>query len=228
MPDTERSGGAGSRWSAPGPHLPGGSAALALAALALLVAGCGFQRSPDITSGGLGLTRAAWESIHHLDSSDVPDATTLSYDGHTYEVRYWADYPAARAGPEARICYLAHGPLPRAGISVVLAEARALLPPDAEILDEHQWIDAHTWTGRSAALSPIYSVLPSGARPWESTSDYCCPCTTGDLHRTVPLTPGTFGFGVGPALAENWLAVSTGFDPPIPTCTPEPSPAPPD
>ncbi len=118
---------------------------------------------PALPSGGLGLSRAAWEKIHGTRHQPpiIQDTAEVYYEGDKYQVGYGAD------GPDGLIVALFVSFPPSMSMAEVRAETRTLLPTDAQPLVLNQTDGAGYGGSYDRYLSQwLSTVYPPGTLFW--------------------------------------------------------------
>jgi len=119
---------------------------------------------PSFQSGGIGLTKAAWEQQHRLFSDPFANGIDFLYDDGRYEVRFWQDWSLRAPTADSLISSIAfdtkvHTP------ELQYAAFRPFLPVDAR-LEPPQKSDQVLQVWYSPSLVSRYSPLAGALQPW--------------------------------------------------------------
>jgi len=124
--------------------------------------------APPFQSGGIGLTKAAWEQ-QHTPSSEPSDQVFVWYPDHDYEVSFWHDWPLRPPTPSSLISTISfdtHANTPEAQRAAV----RSLLPADAQLEPDVSYPGLEIWYSPSlinryppfAAMSQVWGTFGPG------------------------------------------------------------------
>ncbi|MDQ2805495.1 MAG: hypothetical protein M3Z04_01030 [Chloroflexota bacterium] len=118
---------------------------------------------PSFQSGGIGLTKAAWERSH-TDIFVPPTGNYITYDGGRYEVTFWQDWSLRAPTADSLISSIAfdtkvHTP------ELKYAAFRPFLPGDAQLGPRKALRDGDVWY--SPSLVSRYPPLAGALQPWD-------------------------------------------------------------
>jgi len=178
----------------------------------LLAGGCGSAATPSpaipllppLASGGLGLTKAAWE-LRHQQSLDQSHSSVISYDDDRCRISFWHPWPQSESDDNAPISGLDCSTKAK---NIVQAQvfAKTLIPTDAVLLEQKTLENRHhpdqpqlLETYHSAALIDRYAPLPLLSQSWAGLP-------AGTFYVEYPYPDGS----------QVWIAVAGTAVPPRP------------
>ncbi len=143
--------------------------AAGLLAAAVSLAACGVAAPtatpvlPPFQSGGIGLTRAAWEQQHPPLTPPTVGGAFVGYPDSGYTVTFWGDWPPSAPTADSvitRIFFTTHIQTPELRSAVV----RSFLPVDAQLEPKAAYPEGEMWY--SPSLVNRYPRRASVPQPW--------------------------------------------------------------
>ncbi len=168
---------------------------------------------PPLASGGLGLTKAAWER-RHQQSLNQHQSSSISYDDDRCRIAFWHQWPQSKSDDNAPISGIDCN-TKVTDIIQAQAFAKTLVPTDAVLVeqrtfenkrspDQTQFIETY----HSTALMDRYAPLPLLSQSWGGKP-------AGTFYIAYPYTNGSLV----------WIVVAgTAVPPPTPQPTWTPCP----